>query len=360
MTDRRTRSLTRLAASALATGVLAAGLAGCAGCDGGSADGLRGEVAVDGSSTVFPLAEAVGEEFMRDHPAVRVTIGVSGTGGGFGRFVRGETDVSNASRAIKPDEIEPAAAAGIGFVELPVAYDGLAVVVHPSNTWATCLSVAELKRIWEPGSRLDSWAEVRPGFPDEPLVLYGPGTDSGTYDYFTEAVIGESGASRTDFSASEDDNVLVQGVAGDRGSLGFFGLAYYTANAATLRLVGVDSTTAGPPAPRRCVLPTVQTVGDGSYVPLARPEFIYVRTTSLNRPAVARFAEAFLTFAPALAEEVGMVPLLPETYALVRARLDARTEGSVFQDVRPGTSVGTVLGGAPPGRAPAAPAARTP
>ncbi len=322
------------------------GLSGCAGCDSRSGDGLQGEVRVDGSSTVFPLAEAVAEEFMRDHPGVRVTVGVSGTGGGFGKFVRGETDVSNASRAIKPDEIAPAAAAGIGFVELPIAYDGLAVVVHPSNTWATCLSVAELRRIWEPGSSINSWAQVRAGFPDVPLDLYGPGTDSGTYDYFTEAIMGESGASRTDFSASEDDNVLVQGVAGDAEALSFFGLAYYAANAERLTLVAVDSTTAGAPDPRRCVLPSVQTVGDGSYVPLARPEFIYARTSSLDRPAVRAFAEAFLTFAPELAEEVGMVPLLAETYALVRARLDARTEGSVFQNVRPGTSVGSVLAGA--------------
>ena len=324
------------------------GLGGCAGCDSRARDGLQGEVRVDGSSTVFPLAEAVAEEFMRDAPGVRVTVGVSGTGGGFGKFVRGETDVSNASRAIKPDEIMPAAEAGIGFVELPIAYDGLAVVVHPSNTWATCLSVAELRRIWEPGSQVRSWAQVRPGFPDVPLDLYGPGTDSGTYDYFTEAVVGESGASRTDFAASEDDNVLVQGVAGDAEALSFFGLAYYAANAERLTLVAVDSTTAGPPDPRRCVLPSVQTVGDGSYVPLARPEFIYIRTSSLDRPAVRAFAEAFLTFAPALAEEVGMVPLLPATYALVRARLDARTEGSAFQDVRPGTSVGSVLAGASP------------
>ncbi len=327
-------------------------LMGCAGCDSRTG-GLQGAVGVDGSSTVFPLAEAVAEEFMRDHPGVRVTVGVSGTGGGFGKFVRGETDLSNASRPIKPDEMEAADAAGIGFVELPVAYDGLAVVVHPSNTWAECLTVGELRRIWAPGSRVHSWAQVRAGFPDRPLVLYGPGTDSGTYDYFTKSVVGEEGASRTDFSSSEDDNVLVQGVAGDATALGYFGLAYYLNNADRLKLVAVDSSAAeGPPTAARCVVPTFETVGNGTYVPLARPEFIYVRTTSLERPAVRTFVEAFLAFAPSLASEVGMVPLLPEAYALVRARLDARTEGSAFQDVRPGTSVGRVLsaGNAAPAR----------
>lgn len=323
--------------------VAALGLGGCAGCDGRARDGLQGEVRVDGSSTVFPLAEAVAEEFMRDHPGVRVTVGVSGTGGGFGKFVRAETDVSTASRAIQPDEIAAAAAAGLPFVELPVSYDGLAVVVHPSNTWAECLSVAELRRIWEPGSTVRRWSEVRPGFPDLPLDLYGPGTDSGTYDYFTAAVVGESGASRTDFSSSEDDNVLVQGVAGDAEALSFFGLSYVRENAERLRVVAVDSSTTGPADPARCVLPTVETVGNGTYVPLARPEFIYVRLTSLDRPAVRAFAEAFLAYAPTLAEEVGMVPLLPETIALVRQRLDARTVGSIFQNIRPGTGIRTVL-----------------
>ena len=317
------------------------GLTGCAGCDSRSEGGLRGTVRADGSSTVFPLAEAVAEEFMRDHPGVRATVGVSWTGGGFAAFGRGETDISTASRPIKSEEIR--AAAGIGFIELPVAYDGLAVVVHPENTWATCLSVAELKAIWEPGSRIQSWAQVRPGFPDRTLVLYGPGTDSGTYDYFTEAVVGEDGASRTDYSVSEDDNVLVQGVEGDEGSLGFFGLAYYEANAERLGLVGVDSTTAGPAQAARCVSPTVETVSDGRYAPLARPEFVYVRTSSLARPAVATFVETFLALAPDLAGEVGAVPLPPATMALVRARFASRTEGSAFSGIPAGTRVDAVL-----------------
>ena len=332
--------------------VAVCGLAGCAGCDGRATDGLQGEIRADGSSTVFPLSEAVAEEFMRDHPGVRVTVGVSGTGGGFGRFGRGETDISNASRPIKADEIDKATAGGVSFVELPVAYDGLAIIVHPTNTWATCLSVAELKAIWEPGSQVRSWAQVRPGFPDRALVLYGPGTDSGTYDYFTEVIVGEGGASRTDFSASEDDNVLVQGVGGDAGALGFFGLAYYEANADRLGLVGVDSTTAGPAQAARCVRPTPETVSDGRYAPLARPEFIYVRTSSLERPAVRAFVDTYLALAPALAREVGAVPLPPATMAAVRARLAARTEGSAFSAVEAGTRVDDVLRGSP---SPAAP-----
>ena len=326
--------------------LILSGLTGCAGCDGRAEGGLRGEVRADGSSTVFPLAEAVAEEFMRDHPGVRATVGVSGTGGGFAAFGRGETDISTASRPIKGGEIETATAAGIGFIELPVAYDGLAVVVHPENTWATCLSVAELKAIWEPNSAVRSWAQVRRGFPDREIVLYGPGTDSGTYDYFTEAVVGEDGASRTDYSVSEDDNVLVQGVEGDEGSLGFFGLAYYEANAERLGLVGVDSTTTGPAQAARCVSPTVETVSDGRYAPLARPEFIYVRTSSLANPAVATFVETFLALAPDLAREVGAVPLPPATMALVRARFTSRTEGSAFSGIPAGTRVDAVLNSA--------------
>ena len=333
-------------------------VSGCAGCDGRPTDGLQGDVRSNGSSTVGPLAEAVAEEFMRDNPGVRVTVGVSGTGGGFGKFARGESDISNASRPIKPEEIADAAAGGVTFVELPVAYDGLAVVVHPENTWATCLSLGELKAIWEPESAVDSWADIRPGFPDREIVLYGPGTDSGTYDYFTGAVVGEEGESRTDFAASEDDNVIVQGVEGDVGALGFFGLAFYEANAERLRLVAVDSTASGPPRPARCILPTAETVSDGRYAPLARPEFIYVRTSSLANPAVATFVETFLALAPDLAREVGAVPLPPATMALVRARFTSRTEGSAFSGIPAGTRVDAVLNSAsaPPTPRPAPPA----
>ncbi|NNE34372.1 MAG: PstS family phosphate ABC transporter substrate-binding protein [Rhodothermales bacterium] len=193
----------------------------------GSSDELLGAVQIDGSSTVFPITEAVAEEFMKVHPRVRVTVGVSGTGGGFAKFIRNETDINDASRTIKASEVEKAQEAAIDFIEMPVAYDGLAVLVNPANDWVDCLTRNELESIWKPGSQVDNWSQVRPGFPDRPIKLYGPGTDSGTYDYFTEVIGGESGASRSDFTASEDDNVLVQGIAGDEAALGFFGFAYY-------------------------------------------------------------------------------------------------------------------------------------
>ena len=319
-------------------------LHGCAGCEDRAGDGLTGTVRVDGSSTVFPITEAVAEEFMRDHPGVRVTVGVSGTGGGFAKFVRGETDVNDASRAIKATEAQQAEAASIQFIELPVAYDGLAIVVHPDNDWATCLTIDELRRIWEPGSDVRSWQDVRPGFPDRPLKLYGPGTDSGTYDYFTAAVNGEEGASRADFTASEDDNVLVQGIAGDEGSLGYFGLAYFEENQSRLKLLGVD-------AGSGCTEPSARTVQDGSYQPLARPEFIYVNRASAADSAVAAFVRFYLEYAAPLAEEVGAVPLSDTAYAMVTGRFERRTAGSLFGGeggVQVGVRVSEVLAEAQP------------
>ena len=320
-------------------------LAGCAGCEETDPTGLSGSVRVDGSSTVFPLAEAVAEEFMRDHPGVRVTVGASGTGGGFAKFARGETDVSNASRAIDADEIASLQAAGVAFVELPVAYDGIAIVTHPATDWVDCLTVAELRRIWEPRSSVDTWADVRPGFPDAPLELYGPGTSSGTYDYFTGAVMGEEGASRTDYTASEDDNVLVQGVAGDEGALAFFGLAYVEENADRLRVLAVDSG-AG------CVVPSAETVQSGEYAPLARVEFVYVNADRVN-PVLDQLIDFTFRVAGSLAREVGAVPLSDEGYRLVRERWAARTTGSAFAGLR-AARVDDVLGGAASGRRPAA------
>ena len=319
--------------------LLLALLQGCAGCEDRAEDGLAGTVRVDGSSTVFPITEAVAEEFMRDHPGARVTVGVSGTGGGFAKFVRGETDINDASRAIKASEAQQAAAAGIEYIELPVAYDGLAIVVHPDNDWAECLTLDELRRIWEPGSEVRSWREVRPSFPDRPLKLYGPGTDSGTYDYFTAAVSGEEGASRADFTASEDDNVLVQGIAGDEGSLGYFGLAYFEENESRLKLLGVD-------AGSGCTKPSARTVQDGRYQPLARPEFIYVNRASAADSAVAAFVRFYLEYAAPLAEEVGAVPLSDTAYAMVTDRFERRTTGSLFGGeggVQVGTRVAEVL-----------------
>ena len=314
-------------------------LAGCAGCDETDPTGLEGAIRVDGSSTVFPLTEAVAEEFMRDHPGVRVTVGASGTGGGFAKFGRGETDVSGASRAIEGGEEATLDAAGIPFVEIPVAYDGIAVVTHPKTDWVGCLTTAELGAIWEPDSRVETWADVRAGFPDVPVELYGPGTDSGTYDYFTAAITGEEGASRTDFTASENDNTLVQGVAGDRASLAYFGLAYVEENADRLKVLGVDSGDG-------CVKPTRETVQTGAYAPLARVEFVYVSVPAVERsPALDAFVRFYLAHAAPLAAEVGAVPLSDAGYRLASARYAARTTGSAFAG-RVGARVDEVLGGA--------------
>ncbi|WP_420455156.1 PstS family phosphate ABC transporter substrate-binding protein [Rubrivirga sp.] len=325
--------------------LLLAALTGCAGCEEADPTGLSGAVRVDGSSTVFPLSEAVAEEFMRDHPGVRVTVGASGTGGGFAKFARGETDASNASRAVEPDEAARLDAAGIPFVEVPVAYDGIAVVAHPETDWVDCLTLAELRAIWEPDSRVDSWADVRPGFPDVPVVLYGPGTDSGTYDYFTAAVNGEEGASRTDYTASENDNTLVQGVAGDAGALAYFGLAYVEENADRLKVLGVDSGSG-------CVRPSAETVQSGTYAPLARVEFVYVNAARADaNPALDAYVRFFLASAAPLAREVGAVPLSDAGYRLAAERYAARTTGSAFAG-RIGARVDAVLRSAPDPAAP--------
>lgn len=323
----------------LVPAVLALLLAACGGdTPEGQGGRLSGAVRVDGSSTVYPITEAVAEEFMREHRGVRVNVGVSGTGGGFAKFIRGEVDVNNASRPVKASERAQAQQAGEAFIELPVAYDGLAVVVNPQNDWAACLTPAELHAMWAPGSRVNNWSQVRPGFPDQPLTLYGAGTDSGTYDYFTEAINGEEGASRTDFAASEDDNVLVQGVAGDRGALGFFGFAYYQENRDKLTLVGIDD--GDPSNGEGCVLPSPETIRTGTYQPLSRPLFVYVRAASAGEPAVKAFVAYYLAHAPQLAAEVGYVPLTDGEYALVRRRFASGTTGSLFEQ---GSQVGVTL-----------------
>ncbi len=320
----------RMVFSLIAPCLILAGMA-LAGCgSGGDGTGLSGRIQIDGSSTVYPLTEAVAEEFMKEHPRVRVTVGVSGTGGGFSKFVRGETDISDASRPIRASEDELAETNGIEYIELPVAYDGLAVVVHPENDWVECLTVDELDRIWQPGSDIDNWSQIRPDFPDRPLALYGAGTDSGTYDYFTAAISGEEGASRADFTASEDDNVLVQGISGDRNALGFFGLAYYENNPDKLKLLGVDD--GNPDNGEGCIKPSVETVNNGTYQPLARPEFIYVRASRADDPAVQTFVTFYLENAAALAREVEYVPLTEEAYRLAQQRFDARMTGSMFEE----------------------------
>lgn len=282
----------------------AVALIACGGRDeSGAAGALSGSISADGSSTVYPITEAIAEEFGIEHEGrVRVTVGLSGTGGGFKRFCAGETDISNASRQIKDSEKQLCAQNQVTFIELPVAYDGLSIIVNPRNSFAQCLTVAELKKIWQPGSTVRRWSDVRQGFPNSELKLYGPGTNSGTFDYFTEEIMGEAGASRADYTASEDDNVLVQGVEGDAASLGYFGFAYYQENAQRLKLVGVD-------AGNGCVQPSEATIKNGSYTPLSRPLFIYVNEQALARPEVKAFVNYYLTNAPELVGQVGYVAL---------------------------------------------------
>ncbi|MCS6959695.1 MAG: PstS family phosphate ABC transporter substrate-binding protein [Pseudanabaenaceae cyanobacterium SKYGB_i_bin29] len=283
-------------------------------------------IKMDGSSTVFPFSEAVAAEFQKQNPGIRVTVGVSGTGAGFRKFCNGETDISNASRPISKREMETCNRNGIKYIELPVAFDGLTVVVNPQNTWATNLTVEELKRIWEPGSKINNWKDVRPGFPDVPLRLYGAGTASGTFDYFTEAIVGKAKASRTDYTASEDDNVLVQGVARDRGGLGYFGKSYYEENKDKLKAVAIVN-----PKTNRPVMPSDETVLDGSYQPLSRPLFWYVNAESANRDEVTKFVLFTMRNAPSLAKKADVVPLSAADYrAVLNNVFTKRKIGTVF------------------------------
>jgi len=271
---------------------------------------LKGTVKVDGSSTVFPITEAVAEEFgmLKEHRRVRVTVGVSGTGGGFEKFLAGETDINDASRSIKPKEIDKAKRNGIKYIELPVAYDGLSVVVNKMNTWVDYLTVAELHKIWKPGSSIKTWKDIRSSWPDIIIRLYGPGTDSGTFDYFTEVINGKSQVSRSDFTKSEDDNVLVKGVAGDKGALGYFGFAYYNENKDKLNIVPIKQGNQKP------IVPTMTTINNGSYAPLSRPIFIYVNLLSAKKPEVREFIRFYLKHAKELAREVGYIPLPDKEY----------------------------------------------
>lgn len=305
-------------ASTLLLAVVA--LASCSGGDessSGSGDGeLSGIVSLDGSSTVFPISEAVAEEFLAVAPRVRVTVGVSGTGGGFKKFLAQEIDINDASRPIKESEAMTAEENGIEYMEIPVAFDGLSVVISRNNDWVDYLTVAELQKIWQPGSTVDSWDDVRPEWPSEPLRLYGPGTDSGTFDYFTEAINGESGASRPDYTASEDDNVLVQGISGDDYAMGFFGFAYYIENQDKLKVVPIDGGT-GP------ISPTPTTINDGTYSPLSRPIFIYLNSASLARPEVRSFVNFYIDNAAILASEVGYIALPDAMYQESRDKVAA-------------------------------------
>ena len=284
---------------------------------------LVGTIRIDGSSTVYPITEAVAEEFMRLHHRVKPTVGISGTGGGFKKLCAGDTDISDASRPIKPSEAELCLRNGIDYIELPVAYDGLAVMVHPSNDWVDHLTVDELREIWRPESPVRKWSDIRPGWPEEDILLVGADTDSGTFDYFTKAIVGKEGSSRSDYTWSSDDNVLVVAISGERYSLGYFALAYYLANQARLRGVPVDNGE-GP------VTVSVDTVGSGEYQPLSRPVFIYVSSASAERLEVQEFVHYYLAQGHAYVPEVGFVPLTENAYRLVLSRFEQRVTGSVF------------------------------
>jgi phosphate transport system substrate-binding protein len=318
------RPAIRLILLSLAIALLAVGAAGCGRDDeedsGGeaaaaenttaeaAAEELSGNVIIDGSSTVGPLTTAAAESFRGEQPGVNIEVGVSGTGGGFERFCAGETDISNASRPIDEEEEVPVCQeAGIEYTEFQVGVDALTVVVNPENDWATCLTVDQLKTMWEPAAegKVDNWSQVDPSFPDQALALAGPGTDSGTFDYFTDEVNGEEGASRSDYTASEDDNVIVQAVAGDPGALGYFGYTYFEENQDSLKALEIDGG-------EGCVAPSVDAARDGSYAPLSRPLFIYVKNESLQRPEVQGFVEYFLTNSIQLAEDALFIPVPDE------------------------------------------------
>ncbi len=285
---------------------------------------LSGSVATDGSSTVGPMTQAVAEEFLTVAESVQVSVDISGTGGGFERFCGGETDMSNASRAIADDERQICADAGIDFYEFTVALDGITVVVNSENDWVDCITVEQLNQLWAPDSEVRTWADLDPEWPEEEIGLYGPGTDSGTFDFFTDEINGEEGASRTDYQPSEDDNVIVQGVAGDQYALGYFGLAYYLENQETLKALEVDGGSG-------CVAPSEETVADGSYAPLSRPLYIYVSAESLQRPEMQEFVRFYLASAPTLAGDVGYVGL-PGADSLTAQQ---KLEGAISGDVEP-------------------------
>ena len=305
-----------------ACGVIGAVAAGCGGSDSattggsGSVGGAGGTITVDGSSTVGPYVTIASEDFTTAGAKTQVTVGISGTGGGFERFCKGETDISNASRPIKDEEKAICDKAGIGFTELQVANDGIAVVVNNDNTWATCLTTAQLKKIWEPKSTVKSWKDIDASFPDEQIKLFGPGTDSGTFDFFTKVINGEEDASRTDYQPSENDNVIVEGVAGEKGGLGYFGLSYFEQNRSKIKDVQVDGG-------KGCVTPSSETVQDGSYTPLSRPLFVYVKKDAYARQEVKDFLAYMVDNQATIAKEALFVPLTQAQLDTTKSALTA-------------------------------------
>ena len=312
--------------------LLAVAVSGC---------GEKTLVKVDGSSTVFPVNLAMAEEFQKLGNGVYVTVGISGTGGGFNKLCNGEIDVSGASRPIKPVEVTECAEKGVEYIELPIAFDGLSVMVHPDNDWVDFLTVEELKRIWEPGSDVGKWSDVRPQWPGDDIFLVGADTDSGTFDYFTKAIVGEEGASRADYTASTDDNVLVTAIGGDSNALGYFGFAFYIENTDRLKLVPVDPGT-GP------VTPDIESIGNNTYQPLSRPLFIYVDAAAVQQPHVRDFVRFYLDSQNLdLVADSGYVPLPENVYQIVRQRFEDGVTGSVFggKGSRVGISIEEVIEG---------------
>jgi phosphate transport system substrate-binding protein len=309
----------RVMLSIAVTGALAFGVVACGGDEGETSGGntasgdsssseggkLSGTIKIDGSSTVAPLSEAAAELFQAENPGVRVTVGTSGTGGGFEKFCAGEIDISDASRAIEDDEKAACEKAGVKWEEVQVANDGLAVVVNPQNDWATCLTVDEVKKIYDKGSKVDNWSQVKSGFPDEKMPIFGAGTDSGTFDYFTEAINGEEGRSRSDYQATEDDNVTVQGVLGSKGGVGYFGLSYVQENEGKIKAVEIDGGDG-------CVAPSAETVQSGEYKPLSRPLFVYPSDKALQRPEVKAFVDFYIQNQQAITEQALFVPMTEE------------------------------------------------
>ncbi len=290
-----------------------------------SAGDLSGTIIADGSSTVGPITEAMAEEFAAIAPGVQLEVSISGTGGGFERFCNGETDLQNASRSIKEEEAALCAESGVDFYAFEVAYDGIAIVVNPENDFVDCLTVDQLKLMWQPENPATNWNQIDPSFPDQPISLYGPGTSSGTFDYFTAQIVGEEGSSTTNYLPSEDDNQLVEGVSGDANALGYFGLAYYEQNADRLKLVAVDGGSG-------CVEPTSDTVRDLTYAPLSRPLFLYVNAESMQRPEVQEFLKFYLGSARELVADVGYVASPDQVYADDQAKLQAAIDGTGTPD----------------------------
>lgn len=280
---------------------------------------------IDGSSTVYPITEAVAEEFQKIEKGTKVTVGISGTGGGFKKFCIGETDISDASRPIKKSEIELCAKNGIEYIELPVAFDGLAVVVNKKNNWVKYFTVEELAKIWCPDAegKIKNWKDVNEKYPSKQLSLFAPGADSGTFDYFTEAICGKGGASRTDYTPSEDDNVLVIGVANTDGGLGYFGVAYYEENKDKIKVIPIWNG-------KEAVYPTLENVKDGTYAPLSRPLFIYINKKSINKPEIKKFVDYYLSNASVFSKEVGYIPLPEEVYKLAKERFKKQITGTLF------------------------------